>query len=207
MNIMAIINEEMQKAQQTKTINISEQEITEVQGNLAAAGYEKGYDAKAHRELAEYCCRLEKKDARGLFLFGHCGTGKTLFMQRFIRERLLTATDIMGGYLKSGLTQEWEEWVHGHYIDEAVRLPVKPLVIDDLGAEPTCRRFGETREILEHVLSARYLYWKDNGVKTYVTSNLTGQQLDDKYGRRITDRLREMCFVIKFDGKSARANQ
>jgi len=209
MDILSAIKTEMNRAKTREEIEVTEQAIQEVQKQLTAGGYTSDYDAEAHRKLAEYSVRSSKGEPRGLFAYGHCGTGKTMFVLRYIKNndrniRFLTAVEIAKQYIATGATQEWEEYVHGHYIDESVKIPVKPLIIDDLGNEPTAKRYGETREILDHVMSRRYAFWQDTGVKTYVTSNLTGQQLDDKYGRRVTDRLREMCFVVKFEGKSAR---
>lgn len=206
MNISQAIAEATRHLSPQQEIVVSSAEIDDMQAAMNGAGYSPDYCPDAHRKLAEYVLRSERGDNRGLFLYGNCGTGKTMFLTKFVRVKFRTATDIQKRYAGKGLTQEWEEWVHGHYNDTYVHLPPEPIIIDDLGTEPTSKRFGETREILEAVISARYKYWQQSDISTHITSNLSGQQLDAKYGRRITDRIREMCVPIKFEGRSARGN-
>jgi chromosomal replication initiation ATPase DnaA len=207
MNISDAIEQAKNELLSVKEITATPEEIAQTQQRLVEAGYSNKYAPQAHKALAEYVVRDGKGDKRGLFLYGKCGTGKTHFLQKFIRQRFFTANIIQKRYMDKGANQVFEEWVHGHYVDTYVSTPPKPLIIDDIGTEPTSKRFGETREILEHVISMRYSYWQQYGVKTYITSNMTGAMLDAKYGRRITDRIKEMCFPITFEGESARGNQ
>lgn len=207
MNISAAIEQAQKELQAVREITVTPEEIAQCKQALIQAGYSDKYATSAHTALAEYVVREKKGDQRGLFLYGQCGTGKTLFLQKFIKQRFLTANLIQKRYMDKGANNVFEEWVHGHYIDTYVSTPPKPLIIDDIGTEPTSKRFGETREILEHIISMRYSYWKRTGVKTYITSNMTGAMLDAKYGRRITDRIKEMCYPITFKGESARGNQ
>jgi len=194
---------------QTKTqkIIVSSEQVWETQRKMNDAGYLWEYDKKAHEALAEHFVKMQRGDSRGLALLGNVGTGKTFFCQKFFNIRMFTAAEIVNLYQDKGYGDDFAEVVHDVYTDTDIdiKTPPRSLIIDDLGAEPVGKRYGETREVLMEVLAERYTYWQSSGVRTVITSNFSGAQLDERYGRRITDRIREMCAVIYFQGDSARA--
>lgn len=195
------INEAQNQAQ---GIEVSEQEIRSKQEHLKAKGYSDFYDPEAHRQLAEHYLKMRRGDTHGFALLGNVGTGKTLFCTQFLRTRLITAIQIVELYNEIGFNDAFRQRVHGVYRDANVEKGPHSLVIDDLGAEPVGKRYGETREVLADVIAERYAYWHKYEVRTFITANLTGQQIDERYGRRISDRIGELCTVIYFTGKSAR---
>lgn len=82
---------------------------------------------------------------------------------------------------------------------ETADLPV--LAIDDLGQEPLeVQVFGNILNPMMTVLERRYA----KNLSTFITTNLSPEQLGSRYGKRIRDRLREMTFVIPFDNPSYR---
>ena len=69
------------------------------------------------------------------------------------------------------------------------------LAIDDLGEEPVERvEYGSVHTPLVDLLEQRY----NRQLFTVITTNLTSQEIGEKYGLRIRDRLREMMYKIDF---------
>ncbi|MBU2249462.1 MAG: hypothetical protein KKD77_22130 [Gammaproteobacteria bacterium] len=187
-------------------IEVTPEQIMLAAEQLVAAGYLPDYDQNAHFRLSRYVAMHKAGDRRGLFLFGNCGTGKTMFARKFTTRRFFTATAIVERYEKYGASVGFDEWLHGNYTDEHVKTPPVDVVIDDLGAEPVSKRYGEVRELLADVIDRRYRYWQDYGREcvTVITSNLSSPALKQRYGMRTIDRICEMCVAIEFKGRSAR---
>lgn len=81
------------------------------------------------------------------------------------------------------------------------------LMIDDLGSEFPSERnyqvvYGNHRNCIQEILFERY----ERNLPTILTSNLTTQQLENLYGARILDRLKEKSVLIGFEGESFRNN-
>lgn len=75
------------------------------------------------------------------------------------------------------------------------------LVIDDLGDVERSKQFPEdTREIIHRLINYRHGALKT----TIVTTNLDPAQLVFQLGRRIVDRLREMCISVEMCGNNLR---
>lgn len=100
-----------------------------------------------------------------------------------------TSAERMDAY---GLTQG--EMFHEHSLD---------LIIDDLGAEP--RRtvvYGRQLYPMQDLLMRRYVAFP--GAKTYITTNLTMDEIADVYGERVRSRLEKMCKVFVMEGGDRR---
>ena len=75
------------------------------------------------------------------------------------------------------------------------------LFIDDLGVEAVnIKVYGNEFSPVTELLYNRY----DRNLVTILTSNLSDEQMKDRYGARIDDRLREMFDKIHFQGPSYR---
>lgn len=84
-------------------------------------------------------------------------------------------------------------------IHRIAEMPV--LAIDDLGQEPLeVQEFGNMVYPMMAVLEKRY----EKCLPTFITTNLSPDQLGERYGKRVRDRLREMAFVVSFDNPSYR---
>jgi DNA replication protein DnaC len=76
---------------------------------------------------------------------------------------------------------------------------VQHLFIDDLGTESTT---DYCREQVETLIDARYR--QRDVLRTYITTNLTLQDLVKRYSDRTVSRLAEMCYLHEFTGADRR---
>ena len=75
------------------------------------------------------------------------------------------------------------------------------LAIDDLGTEPLeIIDYGNVYYPTTDMLTMRY----DRQLFTIITTNLTPQEIREKYGDRIADRLNEMMVKIVFENPTYR---
>lgn len=75
------------------------------------------------------------------------------------------------------------------------------LIIDDVGTEPAnVKVYGTESSPLTELLFARY----DRRLWTVITSNLSDDDLRNRYGVRVTDRFNELFDKIYFSGNSYR---
>jgi DNA replication protein DnaC len=73
------------------------------------------------------------------------------------------------------------------------------LGIDDLGQEPnTIKDYGNERSPFEELISARYDHLKQTLISTNLVIEGGRDQIADRYGTRVADRLREMCNTINY---------
>lgn len=167
---------------------------------------ESSQDQKKSKELREKLIVLNNPNIfKGLLVFGECGNGKSMFFD--IIHSIAKELVINHGYQGLWFTKVTAPWI----VEEYMRATEKgyngtfqftsyykgTLYIDDLGAEKLA--FGRDN-IIADLLFERH----KNGVKTFVTTNLTPKQLGELYGFRISDRLPGMFNIIKFKEKSYR---
>lgn len=141
----------------------------------------------------------------GLLMYGQtCGTGKST-MARAICNLI--------GYLYDSPYSHERKQVYRVSAIELVKFYTESpdryanakhaelLFIDDLGTElSNLKVYGNEFSPVTELLYTRYdsLRW------TIVTSNLTDEQIREKYGDRIDDRMREMFERLHFQGGSYR---
>jgi hypothetical protein len=173
---------------------------------MTRAEYSRDICPTAYDQLSAWLAeRTAGTMHRGLWLWGPAGLGKSLFLASVLGLRPLTAAQIVDCYREyGGYDARFAERVYGSFNDANVRIVPQPLTIDDLGQEPLSVLFGVREEVLCRVLCDRYEHWQRHAVRTYITTNQTPEQIDARYGRRVTDRLTEMCVAVEFAGKSAR---
>jgi hypothetical protein len=133
---------------------------------------------------------------RGWVLYGGVGSGKT--------ARARVAADLCGIQLCEAvqLADEFRSCdpvvaarLPGGWQMPASRCGLADLIIDDLGAEPrSIMLWGERREPLREILEARLNRWPR--IRTYLTTNLTPQELDGRYGERVASRVAGCCLPI-----------
>lgn len=151
---------------------------------------------------------------KGLFIFGNIGCGKTVALRLFQRNPLQPYTlvscqkvvkqydqdgaDVMDFYGNLKMN-DYQIQNYGHKF--------LGYAFDDLGTELDGRHYGKTFNVLEAVIQARYDNSACRGPKTHLTSNATQAEIEQRYGRRVFDRMRQMFNIIEFseNAKSRRA--
>lgn len=141
--------------------------------------------------------------ARGIMLCGSAGVGKTLLMRIFqtfaaaaqyapTQFRIAHVLDVYDAIARKGLE------AMATYTEDAV-------CFDDFGQEPEVyRSFGNAVGVMETVLTARYNRFQRGQLITHITTNLSIEEIGEKYGDRILDRCWEMFNIIPLTGESKR---
>lgn len=141
---------------------------------------------------------------KGLMLMGPNGSGKSHLLKFFRHNsiqsfKMVQAIKITADYkehgepavkpfynITGGERNKFGKDVYGH-------------CIDDVGAEETpAKYYGQEKNVIAEILQFRYDTIAHNA--THITTNLTPEQLQSRYGSRAYDRMKEMFNVIPFNG-------
>lgn len=149
----------------------------------------------------------ELDTGKGLWLEGTVGTGKSMLMYVF-SEFMKSRQDGFKVHICSSITTEYslsgnlDKYLANQngYIGEPV-----PMCFDELGREPMpASYYGQKLNVMQHILHVRYSYWQATGLKTYITTNCTADQIESLYGDYIRDRRYEMFNIVPVTGESRR---
>ena len=160
-------------------------------------------------ELIESCIphialrRLEilksvKAGSKGVAILGSVGVGKTVALKLAAHVfdcEFLTVSELSVLFSREGASAFWSA-----VESSACR---NDLILDDIGSETDSKSYGNPLPIAD-LIYARYEQFKTHGDRLWVSSNLSGKELANRYGIRVVDRIREMCNVIPCVGKSMR---
>lgn len=132
---------------------------------------------------------LADNGGKGLLCVGDFGLGKTV-----ICTQIITA-----------MFDEWK-WDYicvsayemSRKIDEVKKHEI--IIIDDFGVEGEAVVYGEHRHIFNEIVD----FAERNGILLILTSNLSVEEMQKKYGVRTVDRLKKMTKAVVFEGKSLR---
>jgi DNA replication protein DnaC len=136
--------------------------------------------------------------SKGVALLGSVGVGKTVALKLAAHVfdcEFLTISELAVMFSREGASAFWATVECMHCRED--------LILDDIGSEPDIRNFGNQLPISDLIYS-RYEMWKTYGKRLWFSSNLSGKELENRYGVRVVDRIREMCNVIPCTGKSLR---
>ncbi len=147
---------------------------------------------KQQAQVKEY---FETKDnTKGLLLYGPNGTGKTTSMSPYLKK------------MWHGSAIDYANVVAQNGRNYITRYAMHDMYIDDLGREPvTVKSFGDDINVMHDLIHYRYSVFQKNGHKTHISTNLGFNELQERYGIAIVDRIKEMCSIIEFKGESLRA--
>ena len=132
---------------------------------------------------------LSDNKGKGLLLAGSCGRGKTLVATRilplFFAERHLFYNLFNSYELNSRQNEVFR---------------CKILCIDDIGVENESVKYGGRRNMFTELIDSV----EKKGKLLVVTTNLTQDEIVEKYGTRTLDRLFSCCKIVTFSGRSLR---
>ena len=137
---------------------------------------------------------LKDNHGKGLFVLGDAGRGKSLICRDIIPKII----NSKGEHDKCGVTTAYRLAALGD-----VPFHRGYLVIDDIGVETDHSDFGMKRNIVRELIDEAEI----NKNCLILTSNLTLEDLSNKYGERSIDRLKSICTFITTTGDSLRGKK
>lgn len=157
----------------------------------------------------------EYKLNKGLCLRGPFGTGKTTLMRAFASWqpnkrpfRMVNTRDIQKDCAIQGFEALFKyskhsyNYKHGVYARENGPITYN---FDDWGAEKVTKFYGTEINVMEELLQDRYNEFTETGMLTHLTTNLKdGNLIEQMYGGRVRDRLREMFNFVDLLGETHR---
>lgn len=125
---------------------------------------------------------------KGLLLMGHKGSGKTLLMRSL--GACFTGTPL---YFTIHNTRKITS-AYNTDGDAGLRpyLAQVHMLFDDLGDERMGQHYGDKVEVMSLVIQERYELFVDHGIMSHFTTNLTGDEIRERYGDRVHSRLLHM---------------
>lgn len=131
---------------------------------------------------------------KGILVFGPIGCGKTTAMSLFRRNPskeygLISCIKVAEEFKKNGPVGI-EKFYNQSYC------------FDDFGTEGNGKFFGNESNVMADILMTKYETEISTGFRTYITTNLTPEQIEEYYGKRLRSRMKEMFNVIRFPSDS-----
>lgn len=142
---------------------------------------------------------------KGIFFYGEPGTGKSTLMkilaeyQRVLGNgfKCVNCASVAAYFASYGIDSLNEHtWNDGYK-------GINPVErgFDELGRETLpAKHYGNEVNVMQHIFQIRY----DMKVKTHATTNLSLEEVEQKYGSHIYDRAIEMFNFIEVNGESFR---
>ena len=165
---------------------------TEMQRAMNVVGAELGVQLEWLPEYDAVAGWLSDNGGKGLLLFGSIGRGKSLLLKYILPlifithlNRIITVADCGDNRLD---------------IDDFLRKNI--IGLDDIGTEPMRNlKFGTERNIVIEAFNAA-----EFNEKMFVigSTNLTRDEMRERYGDRIIDRMLHLCHRVVFNGNSLR---
>lgn len=165
--------------------------FNEYSAYVLKAGYL--YDQE-NKEAVIASLDILNKNETGLIIIGNPGSGKTLL---FEIVQKITNPQSESAFIKLNVLDvvlDFNNKNVGHAVFQ--KWKSKNIFFDDLGTEGIGHLYGEKVEVFEKFIQIRYDLFRSHKLKTHFTSNLSYQQLNERYGMRCMSRLNEMCKVV-----------
>lgn len=130
---------------------------------------------------------------KGLMICGINGAGKT-FMFRVL-DKLSPLVRLVGNEFSTVWAQDVVTDFNQNGYKEIVNNYRGQRYFDDIGAESIGSNFGK-EEIFRIILEARHRIFEETGTKTFFTTNLTEEEIEERYGKRVDSRIYQMFNLI-----------
>ena len=183
-----------QVAQQMQTTRVKALKVSSdvVAKHLEACGFSRDIAGPDDFDKAVRAVCAMFEHGRGLFLTGAAGCGKTQLMRAV--QRWLNPHTLNWVYVKEPADIEYMR----SRDDDILKTNV---YVDDIGCEEIIREYGNVVDVVGD-FTQRYHYRGEG--RFFATTNLNSEEINQRYGTRMLDRILEMCVVMKFDGKTKR---
>lgn len=159
------------------------------------------YALRDPNSCEKYSINLRK----GILLTGPIGSGKTSLMTIIndlmhptLRYIVHPCSQISFQYSELGVEVIGRYAYKSFKTQPGKRLP-KHYCFDDLGTETTAVHFGMSVNVMTEILLARHRLFHLEGMITHVTTNLSADEIESKYGLRTRSRMRESFNLLAFD--------
>lgn len=133
---------------------------------------------------------LENNEHKGLLIMGNCGTGKTMLCCKAIP--MLLNLEYKQNY------RSIPSWALSNELDNLLKDDI--CIIDDIGMEPVGMKFGEP----VHAFATLASNAEQTGQLLILTTNLNYDELLNKYGIRVLDRIKGYTKTLAITGASFR---
>lgn len=133
---------------------------------------------------------LSDNEGRGLLCYGNCGRGKTVICGKIIPL-------LLNHYCRKIVTC-YDSQLMNADIDAVKQKHI--IYIDDVGTENMSVKFGEKRLAFCEIVDEA----EKRGKLLILTTNLSLDEISQKYGERTMDRLVAITTRVKFKGESLR---
>ncbi len=146
----------------------------------------------AAASLALARCQVQR---RGIIVFGRYGCGKTAFVRaiRPLFEPVHLVPLNKPEFAELMNVEDWPNWNA-----DAMRCSV---ILDDLGAESAESDYGVKRE---YAAEFAVRYHQGGQGLLFITTNLTGEAIAERYTARLTSRIKELCIPLHLTGADKR---
>ena len=140
---------------------------------------------------------------KGLLFIGKYGCGKTSMMETFqeIGKRMMPNNFMW--FVSSSTLQIVDEFESADNQNKESFFKkynnVNTIYFDDFGTESDASNYGR-KNLMKEILEKRYL----NKKKTFLTTNLSLKEIQERYDKRVFSRLQEMFNIIEFKGDDYR---
>lgn len=162
------------------------------------------------KEIIQYLCLYFSEDPRfetdppppfllsenpslkkGLLIIGPNGVGKTFAFEVFNR---LHEFGLLKRYFSMTDTRTVTSDVSRNGIDAVQRYMPGDRLFNELGSEPVAKSYGNDIDAIYEIIFDR----EKRQCKTHFTSNLSSEEIAERYDFAILSRLRGMCNIIEF---------
>mgnify|MGYP000966065784 CR=1 FL=1 len=151
------------------------------------------HEGKTMQWLPEYdavAAWLTANNGRGLFMYGNCGRGKSLLTRYALPAILLSCCRRVVSVFD---TQEMNRDID-HVLSKRL------IAIDDVGTEEVSIKYGVRRLAFAEIMDA----CEKESRLAIVSTNLSVNEIRQRYGERTFDRIRSTTQQVLFEGKSLR---